>query len=116
MALDIEKSFVDRHEILKRFSFDNLVPTKRCDVPEDIERFHSEFLEAGYEGIMIRNSYSLYQSDTRSIHLQKLKKFQDNEFAIIDIQEAFGEPGTAVIVCETSDKKTFTVRPRGMTA
>ena len=111
--IDTDKSFVDRFEHLKKNFVNNLVPTKRCDIPEDIERFHSEFLEDGYEGIMIRNSNSLYQVDTRSIHLQKFKKFKDDEFTIIDIQEAFGEPGTAVIICETVDKKNFTVRPRG---
>jgi len=52
-------------EILK------VVPTIICRSLEDIEYWYNEFVEQGYEGLIIRNMDGLYEQDHRSFNLLK---------------------------------------------
>jgi len=50
----------------------------------------------------------------RSADLQKYKEFKDDEYKIVGFKEGDGiEKGCVIWVCETKDKKPFSVRPRG---
>jgi len=91
-----------------------LVRTEKVAALSDFRRLFSEFVEAGYEGIMLRNAAGVYRANYRSNDLQKYKEFLENEYRIIDYKEGEGRDAGAVIwVCETDDGKEFTVRPRG---
>lgn len=118
LILPDKKPFTDRLALLK-----NVVPTSKgvvqrvhtavVDSTEDVHAKHDEFVASGYEGIMVRNKLGLY-AQNRSYDLQKFKNFQDHEFEIIDVKEAVGnDKGTAILQCQTSDRKPFWVRPRG---
>jgi DNA ligase-1 len=74
----------------------------------------AEFVEVGYEGIMLRNAAGVYRANYRSNDLQKYKEFMEEEYRIIDFTQGEGRDAGAVIwVCETADGKVFTLRPRG---
>ena len=91
-----------------------LVRTDKVAVLSDFRRLFAEFVEAGYEGIMLRNAAGVYRANYRSNDLQKYKEFMEDEYRIIDFKEGEGRDAGAVIwVCETADGKEFTVRPRG---
>jgi DNA ligase-1 len=91
-----------------------LVRTEKVAALSDFRRLFSEFVEAGYEGIMLRNAAGVYRVNYRSNDLQKYKEFMEDEYRIIDFKEGEGRDAGAVIwVCETADGKEFTVRPRG---
>jgi DNA ligase-1 len=91
-----------------------LVRTEKVAVLSDFRRLFAEFVEAGYEGIMLRNAAGVYRANYRSNDLQKYKEFMEDEYRIIDFKEGEGRDAGAVIwVCETADGKEFTVRPRG---
>ena len=91
-----------------------LVRTEKVAALSDFRRLFSEFVEAGYEGIMLRNAAGVYRANYRSNDLQKYKEFMEEEYRIIDFKEGEGRDAGAVIwVCETADGKEFTVRPRG---
>ena len=91
-----------------------LVRTEKVAVLSDFRRLFSEFVEAGYEGIMLRNAAGVYRANYRSNDLQKYKEFMEDEYRIIDFKEGEGRDAGAVIwVCETADGKEFTARPRG---
>ena len=51
----------------------------------DMHNWHQLYVNAGYEGIMLRNVLGRYESGKRSADLQKLKNFLDSEFKIVDI-------------------------------
>jgi len=77
----------------------------------------AKFLADGDEGVMIRNAASPYQVGKRSYHLQKFKKFFDDEYKIIGANEGQGNDiGTVVWVCETPQGLPFAVRPKGTRA
>lgn len=86
---------------------------------EDLQYFHEENLEGGFEGTMLRWGTTGYQDGKRSKHLLKMKNFQDAEFEIIGFQE--GKPYVApeatyqvpVWVCQTPEGETFTCTAQG---
>ena len=90
------------------------VRTEKVAVLADFRRLFSEFVEAGYEGIMLRNAEGVYRANYRSNDLQKYKEFMEDEYRIIGYTQGEGRDAGAVIwLCETEDGKEFTVRPRG---
>jgi DNA ligase-1 len=91
-----------------------LVRTEKVAALSDFRRLFAEFVEAGYEGIMLRNAAGVYRANYRSNDLQKYKEFMEDEYRIIDFKEGEGRDAGAVIwVCETADGKEFSLRPRG---
>ena len=91
-----------------------LVETVIVNNPIEFKEKFSEFVERGYEGIMLRNIYGLYTPGYRSNDLQKYKEFFEDEYPIVDFLEGEGRDKGAVIwVCETNDKTRFKVRPKG---
>jgi len=91
-----------------------LVRTEQVAVLAEFRQLFAEFVEVGYEGIMLRNAAGVYRANYRSNDLQKYKEFLEDEYRIIDFTQGEGRDAGAVIwVCETADGKEFTVRPRG---
>jgi DNA ligase-1 len=94
---------------LKNLQHVVIVPTCECLTLEDLDKEYIAFCELGYEGAMARNGSSPYEEGKRSVHLQKMKPFQDDEFPIIGINEGRGkDAGTvATFTCLTHDGKEF---------
>ena len=91
-----------------------LVRTEKVAVLSEFRQLFAEFVEAGYEGIMLRNAAGVYRANYRSNDLQKYKEFMEDEYRIIDFTQGEGRDAGAVIwICETADGKEFSVRPRG---
>jgi len=89
------------------------VETREISSAQELETYEMLNIQNEYEGIMVRNEDSVYDFGNRSYDLQKVKRFQDSEYEIIDVLEGTGvETGCAVFVCRCGDK-TFKVRPTG---
>ena len=91
---------------------------------QEVYKFHDEYVQDGYEGIIIRNINGAYKfGPSRCKDLQKYKKFIDAEFKIIaaeseiiqvpDGQGDFYEIVCIIWVCITKEGNTFNVRPKG---
>ena len=90
------------------------VPTYLVQSVADFKEKFGEFVAAGYEGIMLRNSAGLYQENYRSNDLMKYKEFFEDEYVIVNYREATGrDAGTVVWECQTPEGTVFYVRPRG---
>jgi len=80
-----------------------LVKTIPIEDEDEMTVAFEEHNADGYEGAIIRNAKGVYLSappDARSVDLQKLKKFIDDEFTIIGIKEGRGKlAGHAIFVC-----------------
>jgi DNA ligase-1 len=88
--------------------------TEECKTKAELKGFHDRFVAEGKEGLIIRNKTGLYQLAARSKDLQKFKEFEDAEFTVVEYTDGVGsEKGLVIWVCETEDKKKFSVRPRG---
>jgi ATP-dependent DNA ligase len=90
-----------------------LVVTDLLQSVDEVIPIHNQYVEEGYEGIILRNIDSPYEFK-RSKNLQKYKSFLDDEFKIIGFKEGTGtEKGTVIWECELPNGKTFSVRPKG---
>lgn len=61
-----------------------------CDTPEEVLALEREYLDAGFEGAMIRSidgPYKYGRSTTKQGFLTKLKRFTDEEAEIIGVEE-----------------------------
>jgi DNA ligase-1 len=114
-----ELSFTERHALAsdlvsKIGSPLAIVKNYVIDLEEDIQPLHDQFVQEGYEGIMVRNPAMPYQMDKRSSGLMKFKSFKDDEFPIIGYSQGTGnDAGTVIWNCKVPNGITFNVRPKG---
>jgi len=81
----LQKMFGD-----KRFpDYFKLVPTIQIFDKTQLDYYHTQFLEQGFEGTMIRMDLGGYENK-RSKQLLKYKNFQDAEFLILDVKTGTG--------------------------
>lgn len=97
-----------------------LVPTHLCRTKADDTTLYRHYLDAGYEGTMIRNPDGKYaksatqkSSALRSKDLLKRKEVYDGEYEVIDFTQGnMGKDvGALVWVCVTPHGKLFNVVP-----
>jgi len=68
-------------------------------------------LAAGYEGLMLRPAYGVYESGKRSKNLIKVKQWITEEFPVVDIKPS--KDGWAILTCQIERHKTFDVSAPG---
>jgi DNA ligase-1 len=66
-----------------------LVTTHYAGAEDTLEMLEQQYVEQGYEGVMVRAIDSPYASG-RSSHLLKLKQFDDAEFMLVDLEPGVG--------------------------
>ncbi len=92
-----------------------LVPVKTVKVSDEdtLMSCFDTCLADGYEGLMVRNAAGLYVNK-RSLDLQKIKEFQDDEYEVVGVQEGRGKlAGKAIFMCKTKDGTQFEVKLKG---
>jgi DNA ligase-1 len=85
-----------------------LVPCYEVYSKKELLEFLQLFEDEGYEGLIVRDPLAPYVH-VRSLGLQKLKTFTDDEFKVIGYKPRVG--GGVVWECETKDGKTFFANP-----
>lgn len=120
--IPVDASMSCRERLLHRLSIMALteplvrVETRILHDLDEIPLLHREFVEQGYEGIMIRNEAGIYRRGFRSWDLQKHKTFLEEEFTIVGFHEGSGrDQNTVIWECETKTQppQRFRARPRG---
>jgi len=114
------KTALERFDIIDKikntynFKYIKFVQTYNCTRKDDVvDKFHPEFIEQKYEGLILRNKDTPYEF-TRTKNLQKYKTFSDDEFEIIGYKQGEGhDDGTVIWKCKVKNGKEFDVRPMG---
>lgn len=113
-------TFLERYAFLKDKVFPHitdkrivLVETKQVSSEEELDMVYSEYLEAGYEGQMIRKND--HYVSKRSKGLIKRKEFFDAEYEVIAVEEGLGNWAGAVkrAVLKLPDGRKFESGVRG---
>ena len=98
-----------------------IVETVVVNNENELFQYLDDCLQRGYEGCMVRNMDGHYKFK-RSYDLQKLKKFDDDEFRIVDVKVGTkgSMAGKAVFICEKyrdeqpiPDGETFDCKLKG---
>ena len=114
---DAQREFDERYNfIMYEFTdHDFVVPVPNKLITHDqIDEYHAECIEEGYEGIMLRDPSMVYEH-TRSKKLLKYKQFTDDEFKVIDITAGKGMRATMAgrVRCVTKDGVEFEASMQG---
>lgn len=116
---NLNMTFQERNDLLNNISQQNFINIEFCNTVninslEEINQIHDQFVQDGFEGLILRNINGTYEINKRSYDLQKYKKTMDEEFTIIDYFEGKGvEKGLILFKCITENDLEFNVRPRG---
>jgi DNA ligase-1 len=90
------------------------VPTMEAHTQAEVKQQHDQFVQEGFEGIMLRDPAGPYELDKRSKYLQKYKEFLEEEFRIVGFHDGEGiDAGMVTWDCITADGRTFAAKPRG---
>lgn len=83
------------------------VNTQRVADEDEMMNVFGEYIEQGYEGLMLRNLNSPYVNK-RSADLIKVKQMDDAEYEIVGVEEGRGKlAGRGIFVCKTPGGDTF---------
>ena len=85
-ACEVFEHFLDREDIKHNFHY---VESHICENEAEVDELLEQCLKEGYEGAIIRIPDGMYEN-RRSKNLLKYKKFTDEEFRIIRIEEGRG--------------------------
>jgi ATP-dependent DNA ligase len=81
---------------------------------EDVKKYHDEYVQEGFEGIVLRTFNNLYKCGKRNIELRKFKMFEDAEYEIVGTQLDKGVPcENFVWTLRTEDDQQFNAKPTG---
>lgn len=89
------------------------VTTREVAGIEELMQYFTDDRAAGYEGTMVRNTNSVYETK-RSYNLQKIKSFDDAEFEIVSVRPGRGRMAEcAIFVCQTKQGGRFDCKMEG---
>jgi DNA ligase 1 len=112
----VETTFFDRVKILEKIPSGDIiqvVETKQIESRETFDQAYREWIDYGFEGMMIRDPNGVYQFGKRSGYLMKRKEVFTDEFPIVDYTSGTnGKDLNALIwVCSTTTGIHFKVTP-----
>lgn len=106
-------SFKERNKLVNEYAKDLeniiIVPTYKITSEEELKAYHSQFLEEGYEGTILRWGDAGYKLKGRSSNLLKYKDFIDEAYEIVDIIpcDKMVEWGKPVLLMNDGSGRTF---------
>lgn len=116
---DVVNSDVQLHRTiyLANFTYDSLYLEKSpywiCESLDDVMRAYDNLINLGYEGIIVRNAYAVYERK-RSTWVMKFKPKKEDVYEIVGAIEEVDQYGTpkdclGAIVCKSGDGNLFHV-------
>ena len=111
----------------KSFNFETIgdltfVPTLKVSNKAELLTLYYAAIDLKFEGLMSRNISGIYYTSTenkttenRSLDLQKLKPWYDEEFELVGYTSGKGRNQNAIIwICKTASGNEFNCDPKGM--
>lgn len=93
--------------------FIHIVETKQINTEEEAQAFCDYSVHQGYEGAIFRDKTAMYAFGKRPKTIQKLKRFKDGEFTILDITtDSVAEQAVLLLKNDVNDL-TFKSTPEG---
>lgn len=93
-----------------RIQFVPQVPVTGYD---NMLKLHNQYVEEGWEGLVIRDPDALYRPNGRTNDMVKIKVYKSEDFLVIDYELGLRGSEDMVFVCETKDGKIFKAKPLG---
>ena len=114
----VEMPWRERQEYLTDFfvrnpglKYTRMTPSIEVHNMEDLDLLHDQWVDDGYEGLIARDMDGPYKLAAKNTKLLKYKKFEDDEFKILDW--SLGKDGIIQYTCHVEEGKTVEARPKG---
>ena len=107
-------SFTERYLFVSNLTLPSefFVIVETVYVERDLQKlveYEMKYISDNYEGMMVRDPKSFYENGKRSKGLLKMKRFQDEEFPIVEINDGLGNRKNLAteVVVKLSDGREF---------
>ncbi len=77
-----------------------VTPTYKVNSWKEVNDLHQKFIQAGYEGSILRWGEEGYVCNKRSKFLLKKKDFIDEAYRIVDVEPSKKDPEQGIFICE----------------
>lgn len=89
------------------------VPHVKVSGWDNMLKLHNDYVEEGWEGLVVRLADSLYGPNKRTNDWIKIKIYKQDTFKVIGIEQGLRLYDDMVFILETSDGITFKAKPMG---
>lgn len=90
-----------------------MVPQVAIKGWDNIINLHNQYVEEGWEGVVIRDPNRVYKPGGRTNDMIKVKMYKDSEFLVKDYELGLRGSEDIVFICETPSGKLFKAKPMG---
>lgn len=80
---------------------------------DNIDKLHDQFVNEGFEGVVIRNPDKPYKPGGRTNDMIKVKKYKSEDFKVIGYKLGLRGSEDMTFTCELEDGRTFEAMPCG---
>ena len=89
------------------------VPQIKVSGWDNMLKLHNQYVEEGWEGLVIRDPDKVYRPNGRTNDMVKIKLYQSQDFLVTDYELGLRGSEDMVFVCQTKDGKKFKAKPLG---
>lgn len=107
LTFDPEKEFKENELRIQ------LVPHVEVSGWDNIMKLHNDYVEEGWEGLVIRLQNSVYGPNKRTNDWIKVKCYKQDTFKVIGIEQGLRHYDDMVFILETEEGKQFKAKPFG---
>lgn len=113
LAKSLNLTFNPEREFKKDELRIQLVPHVEISGWDNIMKLHNDYVEEGWEGLVIRLQDSVYGPNKRTNDWIKVKCYKQDTFKVIDIEQGLRHYDDMVFILETEEGKQFKAKPFG---
>ena len=92
-----------------------MVPHEKVSGWSAINTLHDKYVNEGWEGVVIRDPNKPYKFGARGNQMIKVKKYKDDVFKVVGIEQGLRLYDDMCFVCETKAGNRFNAKPMGDT-
>ena len=90
-----------------------VVPQVKVSGWDNMMKLHNDYVEEGWEGLVIRLIDSKYGPNKRSNDMIKIKVYKQDTYKVVGIEQGLRKYDDMVFILETEDGKSFKAKPFG---
>ena len=113
LANSLNLTFDPEKEFEKNDLRIQLVPHVEVSGWDNIMKLHNDYVEEGWEGLVIRLQNSMYGPNKRTNDWIKIKCYKQDTFKVIGIEQGLRYYDDMVFILETEEGKQFKAKPFG---
>lgn len=107
LSFDPNKEFIDKE---LRIQF---VPQVLISGYDNMIKLHNDYVEEGWEGLVIRDPDKVYRPNGRTNDMIKIKVYKSEDFLVTGYELGLRGSEDMVFICQTKEGKEFKAKPLG---